>query len=101
MLNILHTNCRHICMEMAAEWRKFSPEEAKSVTDPRIKQLTQLLREVIQHNMKHNAEVEAADLLFEIEQLPMLVEFVEEVDHSRVCLYLLRFFKFSFLRYFL
>ncbi|KHJ84078.1 hypothetical protein OESDEN_16212 [Oesophagostomum dentatum] len=39
--------------------------------------------------MKHNAEVEACDLLIEIERLDLLMEYVEDVDHQRVCLYLL------------
>ncbi|PAV63079.1 hypothetical protein WR25_19852 [Diploscapter pachys] len=39
--------------------------------------------------MRHNAEVEACDLLIEIERLDLLKDYVEEPDHGRVCMYLL------------
>lgn len=76
---------------MINEWRQLY-EDKESLGN-----LLGLVREIILHNMKHNAEVEACDLLIEIEQLPLLLEYVEEVSHSRVCIYLLRFRFFNFL----
>jgi 26S proteasome regulatory subunit N1 len=70
-------------MEMTEEWRSSSSDERRS-------QLLLLVRDIVRHNMSHNAEVEACDLLTEIERLDLLLEYVEEADHGRVCLYLLR-----------
>jgi 26S proteasome regulatory subunit N1 len=75
-------------MQMAEEWRRVGDGTPKS-KDRRDELLT-LVRDIVRHNMKHNAEVEACDLLLEIERLDLLKEYVEEVDHARVCLYLLR-----------
>ncbi|KHN85699.1 26S proteasome non-ATPase regulatory subunit 2 [Toxocara canis] len=74
-------------MEMAEEWRSCggAAEEEKS----RREELLILAKDIVSHNIKHNAEVEACDLLIEIERLDLLLDFVEEVDHARVCLYLL------------
>ncbi|KAK6111696.1 Proteasome/cyclosome repeat family protein [Brugia pahangi] len=82
-----HEYVRHLAMEMAEEWR--SCGDGTNVHNKRREQLLTLTREIVLHNMKHNAEVEACDLLIEIERLDLLSEYVEEVDHGRVCLYLL------------
>lgn len=78
-------------MEIAEEWRSV-PEDAE---EERRDALLKLVKETVSHNMKHNAEVEACDLLIEIERLDLLIDFVEEVDHQRVCLYLLRYYHCS------
>ena len=83
-------------MEMADEWRRTADQTAKS--KERREQLLSLVKDIINHNMKHNAEVEACDLLLEIERLDLLLDYVEDVDHARVCLYLLRFAALSFVR---
>lgn len=75
-------------MEMADEWRQAG--EA-GVPEQRAADLLELAKEIIAHNMKHNAEVETCDLLIELERLDLLLDVVEEVDHGRVCLYLLRY----------
>lgn len=80
---------RHLAMEMAEEWRSYG--DGTDTHNMRREQLLTLTREIVLHNMKHNAEVEACDLLIEIERLDLLSEYVEEVDHGRVCLYLLRY----------
>jgi 26S proteasome regulatory subunit N1 len=56
------------------------------------KALLILVRQITLYNLKHNAEVDACDLLIEIEQLPLLLEecFSAELDFARVCLYLIR-----------
>uniref|UniRef100_A0A0N5A938 26S proteasome non-ATPase regulatory subunit 2 n=1 Tax=Syphacia muris TaxID=451379 RepID=A0A0N5A938_9BILA len=80
-----HEYVRHLAMEMAEEWRSL-PSTGDS---ERVSALLKLVTEIVAHNMKHNAEVEACDLLIEIERLDLLIGFVEEVDHQRVCSYLL------------
>ena len=39
--------------------------------------------------MKHNAEPEACDLLLEVEKLGDIIQFTDEANFSRICLYLL------------
>ena len=39
--------------------------------------------------MAHNAEAEACDLLMEIENVNLLIDYVEKDTYARVCLYLL------------
>jgi 26S proteasome regulatory subunit N1 len=80
-------------MKMSEEWKNETDKERKS-------KLLGIVRDIVKHNMRHNAEVEACDLLTEIEQLYLLLEFVEEVNHGRVCLYLLRlvFWEILFLK---
>lgn len=60
--------------------------------------LLKLVREILVYNLKHNAEVEACDLLIEIEQLSLLLEepFSTDLDYTRICLYLLRFKFYSY-----
>lgn len=76
-------------MEMASEWRQCADGSAKS--NKRREELLKLVHDIVSHNMKHNAEVEACDLLIEIERLDLLLEYVHEDEHARVCLYLLRY----------
>lgn len=49
----------------------------------------QLVHIIIPYFMKHNEEPEAVDLLMEVERLENLVEFTNENNYVRVCLYLL------------
>uniref|UniRef100_A0A0M3HQ45 26S proteasome non-ATPase regulatory subunit 2 n=1 Tax=Ascaris lumbricoides TaxID=6252 RepID=A0A0M3HQ45_ASCLU len=82
-----HEYVRHLAMEMAEEWRACAGDA--DAEKARREELLTLAKDIVAHNVKHNAEVEACDLLFEIERLDLLVDYVEEVDHARVCLYLL------------
>lgn len=88
-------------MELSDYWKSsgVDTEEAKKrylnfkdskLYDFRRVELEKMAHEIVKHHMKHNAEVEACDLLIEVERLDMLVDFVEEVDHQRVCHYLIR-----------
>lgn len=82
-----HEYVRHLAMEMSEEWKQAGDGSEKSKA--RRNELLVLARDIVMHNMKHNAEVEACDLLIEIERLDLLIEYVVDVDHQRVCLYLL------------
>jgi 26S proteasome regulatory subunit N1 len=48
-----------------------------------------LVRIIIPHFMKNHEEPEAVDLLMEVEKLDRLIEFTNESNFERVCLYLL------------
>ncbi|VDK53947.1 unnamed protein product [Anisakis simplex] len=77
-------------MQIRDEWRLCSsPSLASRDSDKRKDDLLKLVREIVGHNMKYNAEIEACDLLIEIERLDVLSEFVHCDDHARVCLYLI------------
>uniref|UniRef100_A0AC34PXR3 26S proteasome non-ATPase regulatory subunit 2 n=1 Tax=Panagrolaimus sp. JU765 TaxID=591449 RepID=A0AC34PXR3_9BILA len=73
---------RHLTMEIGNEW--------KTSTDERKKLMMPLVKEIVIYNLKHNAEVEACDLLIEIEQIDLLLDLIDKESHERVCLYLLR-----------
>jgi 26S proteasome regulatory subunit N1 len=49
-----------------------------------------LAKEIVLFYMAHNAEAEACDLLMEIENVNLLIDYVEKDTYARVCLYLLR-----------
>uniref|UniRef100_A0AC34GUR2 26S proteasome non-ATPase regulatory subunit 2 n=1 Tax=Panagrolaimus sp. ES5 TaxID=591445 RepID=A0AC34GUR2_9BILA len=76
-----HEYVRHLAMEIGAEWR--------SGTSTRKDSMEKLITEIVIYNLKHNAEVEACDLLLEIERLDILIEHVKIDEHERACLYLL------------
>ena len=49
-----------------------------------------LVKELVKYCLDHNAEAEACDLLMEIERVELLLDYVTEDNHGRVCLYLSR-----------
>lgn len=51
--------------------------------------LIKLAKEIVHFYMNHNAEAEACDLLMEIENVELLIEYSEKETYQRVCLYLL------------
>lgn len=78
--------------EIEEKLRQYWSEEQRTVIEDNE------LHEIIAYNLKHNAEVEACDLLVEMDKLPLILEYVDEPNHSRVCLYLLRFIFLFFFR---
>ena len=54
-----------------------------------------LARQLVKHFVKHNSEIEAVDLLLEIDQLEMVVEYVEKDNLRRIYDYLLASTPFS------
>lgn len=51
--------------------------------------LLPLVRDVITFDMKHSAEIQACDLLMEIDRLDLLTQHMDQSNYSRVCLYLI------------
>ncbi|EGG17159.1 26S proteasome regulatory subunit S2 [Cavenderia fasciculata] len=80
-----HEYVRHLATEIGQEYQLKS-EETQSVDD-----LLQLVDEIIPFQMNHNAEPDACDLLFEVEQLPKILGFVDDTNYLRVALYLTSF----------
>ena len=65
-----HEYLRTLGGEIASEYKK----RAEKSGDAELKDLQFLIDAIIPHNMTHNAEPEAVDLLLEINRLPMLVD---------------------------
>ncbi|XP_037933073.1 26S proteasome non-ATPase regulatory subunit 2-like isoform X2 [Teleopsis dalmanni] len=51
-------------------------------------QLIELVKQIVVHNLKHNAEIETCDLLMEIDHLHLLHDYVDSSSFPRVALYL-------------
>lgn len=65
--------------EIAEEWN--NPEADKN-------KLLLLIKSIVDFDMRHNAEIQACDLLMEIDQLELL--HMDQSNYLRVCLYLAR-----------
>ncbi|XP_010035795.2 26S proteasome non-ATPase regulatory subunit 2 homolog A [Eucalyptus grandis] len=77
-----HEYVRNLAGEIAQEYTKRQSEEAP------IKDLMELVKQIVAFHMKHNAEPEAVDLLMEVEDLDMLLKHVDSTNFKRTCLYL-------------
>uniref|UniRef100_A0A023F919 26S proteasome non-ATPase regulatory subunit 2 n=3 Tax=Triatoma infestans TaxID=30076 RepID=A0A023F919_TRIIF len=73
-----HEYVRQLEGEIADEW---STTEDKNSLLP-------LVEGIIKFDMEHNAEIQACDLLMEIDRLDMLDSHMDQSNYSRVCLYL-------------
>uniref|UniRef100_A0A8D9BU46 26S proteasome non-ATPase regulatory subunit 2 n=1 Tax=Cacopsylla melanoneura TaxID=428564 RepID=A0A8D9BU46_9HEMI len=74
-----HEYVRQLEAEIAEEWSTNKYEKA---------QLLELIEDMIQFDMKHNAEIQACDLLMEIDHLELLDKHMDATNYPRVCLYL-------------
>lgn len=52
--------------------------------------LLPLIENIIAFDMKHNAEIQACDLLMEIDRLDLIDKHMDSSNYPRVCLYLVR-----------
>lgn len=64
--------------EIAEEWKLES-----------IDTLLPLVRDVVAFDMQHSAEIQACDLLMEIDRLDLLTQHMDASNYPRVCLYLI------------
>lgn len=77
-----HEYIRNIAGEIGEEF-KDRTEKEKDVSD-----LLKLVEEIVPFNMKHNAEVDAIDLLCEVDKVTWITSLCDEATFMRVCLYL-------------
>jgi len=77
-----HEYMRHLAGEISEEYRV--RHEAEQPVDD----LMHLVKQIVPYHMSHNAEPEAVDLLLEVEQLPIIEEYVDDKNYGRTCLYL-------------
>ena len=86
-----HEYVRSLAGEISEEFNQRALD-APADEDASVGDLMVLVDDIIPFQMSHNAEAEAVDLLIEVRQLTKLIEttVVDERNHERVCLYLLR-----------
>lgn len=77
-----HEYIRNIAGEIGEEFK----ERTDKGTD--VADLLALVEEIVPFNMQHNAEVDAVDLLCEVDQVQTIEKLCEEPSFIRVCLYL-------------
>uniref|UniRef100_A0A7S4T185 Uncharacterized protein n=1 Tax=Alexandrium monilatum TaxID=311494 RepID=A0A7S4T185_9DINO len=77
-----HEYIRNLSGEIAEEFRERTEKEQD------VKELLDLVEEIVPFNMAHNAECDAVDLLCEVDRVQSIVTLCEEATFSRVCLYL-------------
>ncbi|KAL1138199.1 hypothetical protein AAG570_009891 [Ranatra chinensis] len=73
-----HEYIRQLEGEIADEWALSNNKE----------ELLPLVESIIKFDMKHNAEIQACDLLMEIDKLELLDDHMDSTNYPRVCLYL-------------
>lgn len=87
-----HEYVRYLSGEISEEYNKRALDDTEMDEDIDVDDLLLLVDDIVPFQMQHNAEAEAADLLMEVQQLKKLINspIVDERNHERVCLYLLR-----------
>ncbi|XP_049859480.1 26S proteasome non-ATPase regulatory subunit 2-like isoform X2 [Schistocerca gregaria] len=79
-----HEYVRQLETEIAEEWL----ETPLYNNDSTREQLLKLVKAIVEFDTKHNAEIQACDLLMEIGCLDVLEPYVDAANHSRICRYL-------------
>ncbi|KAI5804970.1 armadillo-type protein [Geopyxis carbonaria] len=77
-----HEYVRHLALEIGMEYAKRQEKESDT-TD-----LKDLGLSLVPFFLKHNAEADAVDMLYELELIERLPEFLDENTYARVCLYM-------------
>ena len=78
-----HEYCRSLAGEIGQEHNR------RVETSENVEDLMLLVDIMIPHFMKNHEEPEAVDLLMEVEHLDRLLNFTNDSNYERVCLYLL------------
>lgn len=68
--------------------RQLEAEIAEEWTSDQGDKLLSLIKSIVAFDMKHNAEIQACDLLMEINRLDLLQ--VDKSNYLKVCLYLIK-----------
>ncbi|KAF7637169.1 26S proteasome non-ATPase regulatory subunit 2 [Meloidogyne graminicola] len=82
---------RRKALDLVQEWQN---HDSESTEDNLYREETILpkVKELVRHNLTNNAEIEACDLLMEIERIDILKEMAQQLEHldyERICLYIL------------
>lgn len=84
-----HEYVRHLALEIG---KLHANHLASGETDG--PELLELAKSLVPFFLKHNAEADAADLLFELDHIQDIVQFLDENTYARVCLYMVRYESF-------
>jgi 26S proteasome regulatory subunit N1 len=80
-----HEYVRHLALEIGTEYAKRQEKEQD------VKELIDLALSLVPFFLKHNAEADAVDLLYEVDSISQLPPFLDENTYARVCLYMARY----------
>ena len=79
-----HEYMRHLALEIGRDFQNRMNDE-KSTDD-----LVELALKLVPFFLSHNAEADAVDILSELEMIEQIVDFLDENNYPRVCLYMVR-----------
>ncbi|CCX05129.1 armadillo-type protein [Pyronema domesticum] len=79
-----HEYVRHLALEIGTD----NARRAKEGEATPNKELLNLALSLVPFFLKHNAEADAADLLFELDSIELLPPYLDENTYARVCLYM-------------
>lgn len=89
-----HEYVRHLSAELGEEYTsRFTDENDEKEANGRdysTEQLRALAMELVDFNLKHNAEADAVDLLLELECIRELVDRADDKTWPRVCQYMVK-----------
>jgi len=81
-----HEYVRHLAGEISQEYEKRVLAEGQ---EGELEDIMAMVKQIVPFLLSSNAEPEACDLLYEVDQLKSLVDYAEEANFERICLYLL------------
>jgi len=81
-----HEYVRHLVADINEAYREITTSESSDENSAQLKQIINFIPILLQYLMKHKAE-EACDLLLEVEQIELILDFVTEENYRRVTLY--------------
>lgn len=79
----------HAIIEELLSTRQLEGEIAEDWNVDNMETLLPLVKDVVSFDMKHSAEIQACDLLMEIDRLDLLTQHMDQSNYPRVCLYLI------------
>ncbi|KAF8252120.1 26S proteasome regulatory complex, non-ATPase subcomplex, Rpn1 subunit [Wilcoxina mikolae CBS 423.85] len=79
-----HEYVRHLALEIGTD----NIRRGKAGDEVFAKDLLDLALSLVPFFLKHNAEADAADLLFELDSIEKIPPFLDENTYARVCLYM-------------
>lgn len=74
--------------DQALEEDALNSQNTQEKSETRLQELYDLVMQITPFFLKHNAEADAVDLLFEIECIHEIIALVDEETYKRVCLYM-------------
>ena len=80
-----HEYVRHLALEIGMDF------VTQTALEKPVDHLRDLAKSLVPFFLKHNAEADAVDLLFEVDCIRSIPAFLDENTYARVCLYMIRY----------